>query len=59
MKRGITPIISIIVLLLIAVALSGVAWTYLSGYLNTQIASSFTVVPGSPTCVNVGGDNQI
>ncbi|RLI96264.1 MAG: hypothetical protein DRO99_04735 [Candidatus Aenigmatarchaeota archaeon] len=59
MKKGITPIISIIVLLLITVALAGVAWTYLSNYLNTQIASSFTIVPGSPTCVDVGGDNQI
>ena len=34
MKKGITPIVSIIVLLLITVALAGVAWVYLSDFLG-------------------------
>ncbi len=59
MKKGITPIISIIVLLLITVALAGVAWVYLSGYLTTQISESFNIVPGSPTCVDNAGTNEI
>ena len=34
MRKGITPIIAIIVLLLITVALAGAAWTYLSTYIT-------------------------
>jgi len=34
MRKGITPIIAIIVLLLITVALAGAAWTYLSTYMS-------------------------
>ena len=41
MKKGITPVIAIIVLLLITVALSGMAWAYFmqyySGLTNNQI----------------------
>ena len=49
MRKGITPIISIIVLLLITVALAGVAWTYLSGFLTTQMAT-ITVPPNGAFC---------
>jgi len=34
MRKGITPIIAIIILLLITVALAGVAWSYLSTYMT-------------------------
>jgi len=34
MRKGITPIIAIIVLLLITVALAGAAWTYLNTYMS-------------------------
>ena len=43
MRKGITPIIAIIVLLLITVALAGTAWTYLSGYMNTLTGYSYEV----------------
>ena len=33
MKKGITPIIAIIILLLITIGLAALAWTYLSGFL--------------------------
>jgi flagellin-like protein len=33
MKKGITPIIAIIILLLITIGLAATAWTYLSGFL--------------------------
>jgi len=49
MKKGITPIISIIVLLLITVALAGVAWVYLSGFLGTTTAT-VTVPPNGAFC---------
>jgi len=55
MKKGITPIIAIIVLLFITIALAGTAWTFLSGYLQTFTAKTFVVVTGSAYCT----DDQI
>lgn len=49
MRKGITPIIAIIVLLLITVALAGATWTYLSAYWvnlvgkNVQVMDSYCV----------------
>ncbi|MBN1896530.1 MAG: hypothetical protein JW789_02270 [Candidatus Aenigmarchaeota archaeon] len=43
MKKGITPIIAIIVLLLITVALAGAAWTYLSGYMTGLTGKSYDI----------------
>lgn len=59
MKKGITPIIAIIVLLLITVALAGAAWTFLQGYLGTTIGSSFTIPTGGAFCVDQAGVNVI
>jgi flagellin-like protein len=58
-KKGITPIIAIIVLLLIVVALSGIAYTYISGVVTTQTEESFTVQTGGIYCDDVGGVSQI
>ena len=52
MRKGITPIISIIVLLLITIALAGVAWVYLSGMLGAHIETSFTIPPGAAYCTS-------
>jgi flagellin-like protein len=54
MRKGITPIISIIVLLLITVALAGVAWIYLSGFLDTTIRT-VTVPPNGIYCAGIAG----
>lgn len=43
MRKGITPIIAIIVLLLITVALAGTAWTYLSSYMTGLTGNSYEV----------------
>jgi len=49
MKKGITPVIAIIVLLLITVALAGATWTYLSSYWegivgkNVQVMDSYCI----------------
>lgn len=40
MRKGITPIIAIIVLLLITVALAGSAWSYLSTYMTGLTSQS-------------------
>jgi flagellin-like protein len=49
MKKGITPVIAIIVLLLITVALAGMAWNYLQAYWthilgkNMQVMDSYCI----------------
>lgn len=47
MKKGITPIISIIILLLITIGLASAAWTYMSGYMNNLISRNLDVTPAS------------
>ena len=60
MRKGITPIISIIVLLLITIALAGVAWVYLSGMLGSHIESSFTIPAVGTFCtLNATSDNLL
>ena len=52
MKKGITPIIAIIILLLITIALAGAAWAYLQGFLIGQISKSFITPTGGAYCEN-------
>ena len=52
MRKGITPIIATIVLLLITVALAGAAYTFLSSYMGTYTEKSFILIPGSLNCAN-------
>ncbi len=59
MKKGITPIIAIIVLLLITIALAGAAWTYLQGFLFSQISKTFNVPPNSIYCSGATGAKTI
>lgn len=51
-KKGLTPIISIILLLLITVALAGAAYTFLQGYLSSQVKKTFTVPDGGAYCIS-------
>lgn len=55
MRKGITPIIAIIVLLLITVALAGAAWTYLSTYMTELTGKSVEVIDAF--CIN--GDTAV
>lgn len=50
MRKAITPIIAIIVLLLITVALAGAAWTFLQGFIFPQITKSFLIPAGGAYC---------
>lgn len=50
--KGITPIISIIILLLITVGLAATAWTYMGNYLTTLTAKSIEI----PTQKCIDGD---
>ena len=58
-RKGITPIIAIIVLLLITVSMAGLAYTFLFGILIGQIEQSFIIPPGGTFCDTVAGENQI
>jgi len=49
--KGITPIISTIVLLLITVALAGAAWMYLSGFMGTYTEKGITASVRSASCL--------
>jgi flagellin-like protein len=55
MRKGITPIIAIIVLLLITVALAGATWTYLSSYWGGLVSQNIQIMDSY--CV--GGDEGI
>ncbi len=48
--KGITPIISIIILLLITIALAATAYSYLSGYLFSQIGTTISIPQGGAFC---------
>jgi flagellin-like protein len=54
MRKGITPIISIIVLLLITIALAGVAWTYLQGQLLVRTENAMEVPFNGAWCDSSG-----
>lgn len=52
MRKGITPVISIIILLFITIALAGAAWTYLQSFMFGQISKTFSVPAGGAYCEN-------
>ena len=50
MRKGITPVIAIIVLLFITIALAGAAWTYMQGFMFGQITKTFNIPPNGIYC---------
>lgn len=59
-KKGITPIISIIILLGITVALAGLAWTVLYNYIGGYTEKNFQVdFQNGVYCITVGSNNTI
>jgi flagellin-like protein len=46
MKKGITPIIAVIILLLITVALAGMAWAFLQGYFGSLTTKNIIAAGG-------------
>ena len=49
-RKGITPVVSIIILLFITVALLGSAWNYLQGFLLGRISKSFDIPTNGIYC---------
>lgn len=54
MKKGITPIISIVVLLLITIGLVGIAWLYLSGQILSRTEKTIETPYGGSWCDSSG-----
>ncbi|MBI4020760.1 MAG: hypothetical protein HY369_00795 [Candidatus Aenigmarchaeota archaeon] len=52
MRKGITPIIATVILLLITVALAGAAWSFLQGIFFSNISKSFVIPAGGAYCVS-------
>jgi flagellin-like protein len=50
--KGITPIISVIILLLITIGMAASAWTFMSGYFTTITKAS---IQATGLCVGTGG----
>jgi flagellin-like protein len=50
MRKGITPVIAIIVLLLITVALAAFAYTFISGLFTGQTEKHMTIIPNGAYC---------
>ncbi len=54
MRKGITPIISIIILLLITISMAGLAYTFLLGEMTPRMAKSFSINAGAAFCTSSG-----
>jgi flagellin-like protein len=55
MRKGITPIIAIIILLLITISLAAAAWTFLTGYFTGLTGNVIDI--STQTCI--GGDTAM
>jgi flagellin-like protein len=51
-KKGITPVIAIIILLFITIALAGATWTYLQSFLLGYTGKTFEVPQNAAYCAN-------
>ena len=50
MRKGITPVIALVMLMLITVGMVGIAYTWFSGLLTTQTEKGLSVPPGGAFC---------
>jgi len=49
-RKGITPIVAVIVLLLITIALVGMAWAFLNNYIRNIITKTFIIPTNGAFC---------
>src|SRR3989338_192208 len=50
MRKGITPVIALVMLMLITVGMVGIAHTWFSGLLTTQTEKGVSIPPGGAYC---------
>ena len=50
MRKGITPVIALVMLMLITVGMVGIAYSWFSGLLTTQTEKGISIPPGGAYC---------
>ncbi|MBI4168221.1 MAG: hypothetical protein HY515_04670 [Candidatus Aenigmarchaeota archaeon] len=50
MRKGITPVIALVMLMLITVGMVGIAYSWFSGLLSTQTEKGISIPPGGAYC---------
>ncbi|MFH0889776.1 MAG: hypothetical protein V1836_01365 [Candidatus Aenigmatarchaeota archaeon] len=59
LRKGITPVISLIMLMLITVGIVGIAYAWFSGLTNATTEDAVSIPPGGAYCYKLGGNNYI
>ena len=58
-KKGITPVIALVMLMLITVGIVGLAYMWFSGLASSQTEKGVSIPPGGAKCYKQGGNNYI
>ncbi|MBI2084956.1 MAG: hypothetical protein HYT71_00405 [Candidatus Aenigmarchaeota archaeon] len=58
-KKGITPVIALVMLMLITVGIVGLAYTWFSGLVSTQTEKGISIPPGGARCYKQGANNYV
>ena len=59
LKKGITPVIALVMLMLITVGIVGIAYAWFSGLANTQTEKGISIPPGGAKCYKLNGNNYV
>ncbi|MBI3412477.1 MAG: hypothetical protein HY051_00155 [Candidatus Aenigmarchaeota archaeon] len=59
MRKGITPVIALVMLMLITVGVVGLAYAWFSGLASTQTEKGISIPPGGAKCYKLGGINYV
>ena len=58
-RKGITPVIALVMLMLITVGIVGIAYVWFSSLTSSQTEKNISIPPGGAKCYKVGGNNYI
>ncbi len=58
-KKGITPVIALVMLMLITVGIVGIAYAWFSGLASSQTEKGISIPPGGAKCYKIGGLNYV
>ncbi len=58
-RKGITPVIALVMLMLITVGIVGLAYTWFSGLTTSQTEKGIAIPPGGAECYKRGGNNYV
>ncbi|MBI4168219.1 MAG: hypothetical protein HY515_04660 [Candidatus Aenigmarchaeota archaeon] len=58
-KKGITPVIALVMLMLITVGIVGLSYAWFSGLATAQTEKGVSIPPGGAKCYKLGGNNYV